>query len=293
MVLPAYISRNGVLVSPAEACVSVLTPALYGAYGVYESMQVVGGAPFEEAGHLRRLARSAEILALPLPADLVTFHRWIADVLAANGAPACTLRLFVVGPENGGEAIAYIWPQPLSVYPQEYYTEGVQAITFEGCRYLAPAKSLNSLASFMAQRAARAAGVHEAFLHSEGFLTEGSNSNLFAVIDGGVSTPPASTVLSGVTRDLVITLAVANGVHLCEESLPIAEMSRWEECFITSTSRHILPVTMVDGQPVGAGVVGPVTRRLTALFEAYFAATTQTLDAGSKDGIFLGPRALC
>ena len=289
MVLPVYISRNGALVSPAEACVSVLTPALYGAYGVYESMQVVGGAPFEEAGHLKRLARSAEILALPLPTDLVTFHRWIAEVLAANGAPACTLRLFVVGPENGGEAIAYIWPQPLSVYPQEYYTEGVPAITFEGCRYLAPAKSLNSLASFMAQRAARAAGVHEGLLHRESFLTEGSNSNLFAVIGGVVLTPPAPTVLSGVTRDLVMALAAANGVPLREETLALAEMARWEECFITSTSRHIMPVTLVDAKPVGLGVVGPMTRRLMALFEAYFEATAQTAGVGSREGVLLSP----
>ena len=54
---------------------------------------------------------------MPLPADLVTFQRWIADTLAANGAPACTLRIFVVGPENGGEAIAFLWPQPLPEYP--------------------------------------------------------------------------------------------------------------------------------------------------------------------------------
>ena len=162
MALPVYVSRNGVLVSPSEACVSVLTPALYGAYGVYESMQVIGGVPFEEAAHLRRLARSAEILDLPLPADLVTFQRWIAATLAANGAPACTLRLFVVGPESGGEAIAYIWPQPLPVYPPTYYALGASALTFEGCRYLPQAKSLNSLVSFLAQRAARSAGVHEA-----------------------------------------------------------------------------------------------------------------------------------
>jgi branched-subunit amino acid aminotransferase/4-amino-4-deoxychorismate lyase len=276
MVLPVYISRNGVLVSPAEASVSVLTPALYGAYGVYESMKVVGGVPFEEAGHLRRLARSAEILALPLPADSETLHRWILEVLAANAAPVCTLRLVVVGPENGGEAIAYIWPQPLPVYPQEYYAQGVTAITFEGCRYLPQAKSLNSLASFLALRAARTTGVHEGLLHREGCLTEGANSNLFAVVDGVVLTPPAQTVLSGVTRDLVITLATTNGVALRETPLPMAEMARWEECFITSTSRHVMPVTMVDAKPVGAGLVGPVTRRLMALFEVYCGDTVRT-----------------
>jgi branched-subunit amino acid aminotransferase/4-amino-4-deoxychorismate lyase len=282
MVLPVYISRNGVLVSPAEACVSVLTPALYGAYGVYESMKVVDGVPFEEAGHLRRLVRSADILALPLPTGLGTFHRWIAEVLAANDAPTCTLRLFVVGSENGGEAIAYIWPQPLTVYPQQYYAQGAPAITFEGCRYLPQAKSLNSLVSFLAQRAARAAGAHEGLLHREGFLTEGSSSNLFAVVDGVVLTPPVEMVLSGVTRDLVVTLAGADRISLCEGPLPLAELARWDECFITSSSRHVMPITMVDGKPVGAGVVGPVTRQLMALFEAYFADTVQAAGAGSS-----------
>ncbi len=156
MDLPVYISRNGVLIPPAEARISVLTPTLYGAYGVYESMQVVDGAPFEVAAHLRRLARSAEILGLPLPADRVTFQRWITEVLAANDALTCTLRLFVVGPENGRETVAFIWPQPPPVYPQAYYALGATAITFEGYRYLPQAKSLNSLVSFLAQRTARA-----------------------------------------------------------------------------------------------------------------------------------------
>jgi D-alanine transaminase len=274
MGLPVYISRNGVLVSPPEANVSVLTPALYGAYGVYESMQVMAGAAFEEAAHLRRLARSAEILGSPLPADLGTFHRWIVETLAANGAPACTLRLFVVGPEDGGEAIAYIWPQPLPVYPHDYYALGATAITFEGCRYLPQAKSLNSLVSFLAQRAARAAGVHEALLCRDRLLTEGSNSNLFAVLDGVVLTSPAQTVLSGVTRDIVIALAQANAMPLLEIALATAEMSCWDECFITSTSRHVMPITAIDGEPIGNGRVGPITRRLIELFASYFAERT-------------------
>lgn len=282
MALPVCISRNGVLAPPAEACVSVLTPALYGAYGVYESMQVTGGVPFEEAAHLRRLARSADLLGLPLPADLATFRRWIAATLVANGAQACTLRLFVVGPESGGEASAYIWPQPVPVYPQEYYALGATALTFEGCRYLPQAKSLNSLVSFLAQRAARSAGVHEALLYSAGHLTEGSNSNLFAVVDGIVLTPPAHSVLSGVTRDIVVALATADGIPLRESPLTITGRSWWEECFITSTSRHIMPVTVVDGTPVSHGVVGPVTHRLMALFETYFADAVRPASAGDR-----------
>jgi branched-subunit amino acid aminotransferase/4-amino-4-deoxychorismate lyase len=181
MARPPFVSRNGVLISPGEASVSVFNPAIYGAYGVYESMQVVEGAVFEQEAHLRRLARSAAILQLPLPAELPEIGAWIDAVVVEAGVPDCTLRLFVVGPDNGGAACVYTWPQPPTRYPAGYYRDGVTAITFEAQRYLPQAKSLNSLASFMAQRGARAAGVHEAFLHHGGRITEGSNSNVFAV----------------------------------------------------------------------------------------------------------------
>lgn len=271
MALPVYVSRNGVLIAPSEARVSVFNPALFGAYGVYESLQVVNGVAFELMAHLRRLAHSAGSIGLPLPTDLDTMAAWCRAVLVANQAAHCTLRLFVVGAETGDESTAFIWPQAAPVYPREYYTHGAAVITYEARRYLPQAKSLNTLASFLAQRQARAAGVHEGLLHHDGQLTEGSNSNLFAVIDGEVLTPPAHAVLSGVTRDLVIALAARHNVPLREASLALADLPRWQECFITSTSRHVMPVTQVDGRPVGAGAVGPLTRRLAVLFEDYFA----------------------
>lgn len=272
MALPIYVSRNGALVAPSGACVSVFNPALYGAYGVYESLQVINGVAFELEAHLRRLDHSAQIIGLPLPADTDTLAAWCREALAANQAPACILRIFIVGADQNDHGIAYIWPQAAAVHPPEYYAHGADVITFEAARYLPQAKSLNSLASFLAQRQARAAGVHESLLHHGGQLTEGSNSNLFAVLDGEVLTPPAHEVLSGVTRDLVIMLAAQYGVPLREASLALADLPRWEECFITSTSRHVMPVTRVDGRPTGAGVVGPLTRHLAALFEEYFTA---------------------
>lgn len=274
MPLPIYVSRNGVLISPAQAAVSVFNPALYGAFGVYESLQVVNGRAFEQTAHLSRLAHSAEIIGLPLPADLSTVHRWIAQVLAANEAGDCTLRLFVVGADQASEITAYLWPQPPTRYPAHYYTQGASTITFEAQRFLPEAKSLNTLASHLAQRAARAAGVHEGLLHHDGFLTEGASSNLFAVVGDEVLTPSARQVLSGVTRDLVIDLARREGIAVRELALPLTDRPQWTECFITSTSRHVMPVTIIDGKPVGDGQVGPLTARLHALFERYFAVHT-------------------
>jgi branched-subunit amino acid aminotransferase/4-amino-4-deoxychorismate lyase len=275
MARPPFVSRNGVLISPADASVSIFNPAIYGAYGVYESMQVAEGVVFEQEAHLRRLAQSAAILEFPLPAELPTIDRWIDTVVSEAAVPECTVRLFVIGPDNGGAACAYIWPQPPTRYPVSYYRDGVNAVTFEAQRYLPRAKSLNSLASFMAQRAARAAGVHEAFLHHGGRITEGSNSNVFALAHGEILTAPESEALSGVTRDVVIGLAREHDIPLREGALRLEEMASWEECFITSTSRHIMPVTEIDSRPVGGGAVGPVTTRLHALFEGYFAARVQ------------------
>ena len=160
--------------------------------------------------------------------------------------------------------------------------QGAPAITFEGYRYLPQAKSLNSLVSFLAQRAARAAGVHEALLHHDGFLTEGASSNLFAVVDGGVLTPPAHRRCSPASPAISSSRSRQQTAFPCSEvPLPLADVSRWDECFITSTSRHVMPVTTVDGRPVGAGSVGPLTRRLMTLFETHFAGSVQKAATGT------------
>lgn len=272
MQLPTYVLRNGALVLPAQATISVFNPAIYGAYGVYESMQVVNGVVFAQALHLQRLARSAGLLGLRLPADCATLERWIADVLRANAATEATLRLFAVGGDDDAEGVLFIWPQPPTRFPARFYTEGATAITFAGERYLPQAKSLNTLVTYLARRQAQAAAAHEALLHHDGYLTEGSNSNLFAVVDGEVWTPPADQVLAGVTRDLLMDLAGRHGLIIREAPLALADLPRWQECFITSTSRHVMPITAVDGRPVGDGRVGPLTQRLAAIFEAYFRA---------------------
>jgi branched-subunit amino acid aminotransferase/4-amino-4-deoxychorismate lyase len=102
-------------------------------------------------------------------------------------------------------------------------------------------------------------------------------------VDGRVLTPPAPAVLSGVTRDLVIALAAANGIFVSEALLPLAEVARWDESFITSSNRHVMPITTVDGRPVGAGSVGPVTRQLIALFETHFAGSVQKAATGAAE----------
>jgi D-alanine transaminase len=145
----------------------------------------------------------------------------------------------------------------------------VQLITVEGVRYLPQAKSLNTLLNFLARREASDRGAHEALLHRAGLVTEGASSNFFIVQNGRLVTAPAEMVLPGVTRALVLDLAREASIPVEERSIRLHEMGDWDEAFITSTSRKVLPVTRLDGGSIGNGRVGPLTGRLIGIFETY------------------------
>lgn len=273
MNLPQLVSRSGRLILPAEATISIFNPVIYGAFGVYESIQLCQGAIFRLEDHLERLAESACAIDLKLPADLGTIARWTHEVIAANRCQDALLRLFALGPnpENGPEV--FIWPEPPRVFPPELFQRGVGAVTYHGERALPNAKSLNTLVNHMAKTRALAAGEHEGLLvNRHDCLTEGSSSNLFAVQAGVLLTAPAADVLAGVTEQEVLQLAGQLQIPVLRRPLPLAECQQWDEAFLTSTSRHVLPLVRIDGQPIGDGRPGPITRRLHAAFEAHFLA---------------------
>ncbi|MCD6288916.1 MAG: aminotransferase class IV, partial [Anaerolineae bacterium] len=268
--LPVYVCRNGDLIPADQARVSIFNPALYTAFGVYESIQCENEVIFHLDDHLERLARSARLLDMPLPADLGTMAAWMPPLLRANHTSTCLIRLYVLGPNGHEPALAFAWPEAPRVYSRSLYEVGASAIVFHGARALPQAKSLNTLVNFLARRQAQAAGAHEGLLAHGGYVYEGSSSNLFAVRDGCILTPPEETVLSGLTREIVLRLAREEGIPVSSELLPEDEIHSWDEAFITSTSRHVMPLVRVDGQPIGSGRVGSITRRLMEAFEAYY-----------------------
>ena len=135
------------------------------------------------------------------------------------------------------------------------------------------AKTGSHLGQVLALGRATARGAHEALMvDARGNVTEGVSSNLFAVMEGALVTPPLAMVLEGVTRGRVMALARKAGLRVEERSLTPAELARADELFLTSTLREILPVTTLDGREVGNGRVGPVTSRLRALFRGEIAA---------------------
>ncbi len=264
------VSRNGKLLPLASAQVPLFTPVLLHAFGVYESIQVSNGVPFHLNAHLRRLEHSAQYIALPLPASLTEIAGWVQVFLARQPLPDCLLRIIVTGPTATTGSTCWLRAERLPEYPPRYWTLGADAITFTAVRPLPQAKTLNTLTNYLAQRAAHQAGCHEGLLVHGGKVWEGGSSNLLVVQDDQLLTPPSSDILSGETRECVLTLAADLGILTQEMPLSLAERSRWTEAFLTSTSRHVMPLTKIDQQPVGTGRVGPVTLRLHDAFEAYF-----------------------
>jgi branched-chain amino acid aminotransferase len=294
--VPALVNIDGVLVPPAEAKVSVFDRGFLYGDSVYEVVRTYGGIPFALEAHLRRLDHSAERIGLSLPWDARRTAAEVARTLAAargedpaepDAAPWNVgeryLRLIMtrgageigLDPALAVDPKAILIVRPLRGPPLAAYRDGVEACVVR-VEHVSPravdatAKTGNYLSHVLAVREARAAGAYEAFmLDREGFVTEGTTSNVFAVLRGEVVTPPlAAGILEGVTRGLVLGLAHDMGLAAREQPMRPEDLESAEEIFITSTVREIVPVTRLGERAVGDGRAGRLTGRLHAAFRA-------------------------
>ncbi len=294
--MPSMVNIDGALVPPGEARISVFDRGFLYGDSVYEVVRTYRGRPFELPAHLRRLAHSAERIGLGLPWDARRTEAELGRTLeAARGedppdpgaAPWNSGERYarIVMTRGAGEigldpalAVdpkAIVIVQPLHAPPLAAYREGVK-VCVVGVEHVPPravdptAKTGNYLSHVLALREARAQGAHEALmLDRDGFVTEGTTCNVFAVRAGAVLTPPLGAgILEGVTRGIVLGLARELGAPAREEPLRPRHLEEAEEIFVTSTAREVLPVTRLGGRPVGGGRPGPVTSRLHAAYRA-------------------------
>jgi branched-chain amino acid aminotransferase len=240
---------------------------------------------------LDRLARSAERIYLRLPPrDEIV--RAVRDTLAAAENPESRVRIIVtrgdgtvdLDPAAAGQPRLVVIVQPLGEPSPEVYEKGAEAeivsVTRNSPRAIDPAvKSGNYLNNVMAMGEARRRrpSAHEAILcAANGSVAEGATSNVFAVVDGQIRTPALEVgILDGVTRGKVLTLARTNSIMCHEVSfMSPDELRQSDEVFLTSSVRSVLPVTRVDGQVLGDGKPGVVSRRLMVLYRQLVEAQT-------------------
>lgn len=271
---------NGSLVPRDQAMVSVDDRGFLFGDGIYEVTPAYGGAFFRLDSHFDRMRRGLAALRIDFdPGQLADVH---ASLLAANGLERAPLSYVYVQVTRGVAPRAHAFPTtPVrpTVYAfarefarpaREVWEKGFAAVTVPDRRWArADIKSIALLPNCLALQAAVEAGATDALLVRDGVAIEGAHNNFFAVVDGVVTTHPATNqILHGIAREFVLELA--RDLHLPVEERPIQieELARAQEAFFTGTTTEVRPTVKVDGRPIGDGRVGPVARRL---FEAYVA----------------------
>lgn len=291
-----WIWHNGKLVPWAEARVHVLAHALHYGSSVFEGIRVYathrGPAIFRLQAHTRRLLESAKIHRIDVSWSAEQINAACREVVLRNGLtkgayirpivyrgygevglappPGHPVEMAIAAwewgaylgagaLENGVDVCVSSW--------QRVAPNTIPALAKAGGNYLS-----STLVSLEAKQRGFAEGIA---LSTDGTISEGAGENVFLVRDGVIFTPPsAASILTGITRDSVITLARQVGIEVVERSLPREMLYIADEFFLTGTAAEITPVRSVDRIPVGSGQRGPITERLQQAFFGLFDGRT-------------------
>ncbi len=238
--------------------------------GLFETMRADGGRVRCLDAHVARLARGAERLGMPLPPPDHCIRR-LADAtsrLPVHSGP-WRLRWLLGRSLREGESVRWLLAEPLPASFDRQVGRGLRVVSLQGfgpppVPALQGLKTLSFLLPRMALREALRQGGQEALrLDAQGRVREAATANVFVVRDGTLWTPPLDGgVLPGVTRTWVLGRARRWGLRVRERALSIDAVQGAEEVFLTSAVRGMAPVVCIDGEPVGSGRPGPLTRRL-------------------------------
>ncbi len=258
---------------------------LYG-YGLFETMRAYNGHIFRLDSHLTRLRCSAESISLTY--SILTTEQGkqslkaaCVETLEANKLKDARLRLTVsagegdMTPDPGtcSSPTILITVGNLAPLPPEKYETGFRAVLSSLRRNsqspLSRLKSTCYMENILARMAARAVGCDEAiFLNEQGYLAEGSTTNVFLVSNGELITPSFETgVLPGITREVVLEIVRTLNIKTTEKAVELNELVEAKEAFVTNSILELMPLTLFEGKPIGTGKPGHLTKELLAAYK--------------------------
>ena len=248
--------------------------------GAYEVMPVYGGRPFRLAAHCARLTRSLAAIQMEDPRSATEWRALLRKLIEKNGgADQCLYWQVTRGAERGRNhaplpkirRTVFAFSAPLVLPTAAVRERGIACITTADTRWArCDIKSTALLANVLLRELSVAANAAETILLRNGHLTEGSSSAVHIVKDGQLVTPEQSVeILPGTTRSVVEELATRAGIVHRASPVSEAHVRAADEIWLSSAAREIVPVTILDGAPVGSGQPGPVWRRLYAELQQY------------------------
>ena len=276
----AYV--NGRYLPHASAGVHIEDRALQLGDGIYEVFNVLDGQPTDEEAHLDRMERSLRELGMPMPMGRAALKLVTREMIARNRMANGFLYLQVtrgavkrdhIPPPDGPRPTLIMTMRAQDMAGlQQRLEKGIAVSTQPDIRWgRRDIKTVNLLPNLMAKQAARKAGAFEAWLVDEdGYVTEGSSTNAWIVDQDGtiITRDLTNAILPGVTRRVMLEAAGEAQMKVMERKFTVAEAKAAREAFISSATGAAVPVVAIDGQRIGNGTPGALTRRLRDLYAA-------------------------
>jgi D-alanine transaminase len=282
MCLPS-VFLNGKFMPLEDAHISPLDRGFIFGDGVYEVIPFYDGKALRLGEHLQRLQRSLNELDIvnPYPVDLWEAH--IGSLVQRNGGGNIAVYIQVTrgvakrdfAPLKGLTQTVFMMANPLPTPKREVYERGISCVSLDDNRWLrCHIKSIALLGAVMLKNESNIEGADEAMLFRDGYLTESSASNIAAVKSGIILCPPLDNlILPGITYELMIELARKAGIPLEVRRVSRREVKKADELWILSSTKEVVPITTLDGEPVGhgdnAGKPGPLFAKMYELFQIY------------------------
>jgi branched-chain amino acid aminotransferase len=285
LAMSVQIYIDGAYIAKEDAKISVFDHGYLYGDGVFEGIRAYNGKVFKMHEHLERLYESAHHILLDIPISQDEMAAAMMETLRKNNLSDAYIRIVVsrgvgdlgLDPRKCSRATVVIIADHISLFPQEHYDHGLEVITSATRQrshdtFEPRIKSLNYLNNILVKLEAAQAGAMEAImLDSQGYVVEGSGSNIFIVDKKGrLLTPPVYIgILEGVTRNTVIELAREDGMIVEEQPFTRHDLYVAAECFLTGTAAELIPVITVDRRSVGDGKPGKLTKLLMEKFHIY------------------------
>lgn len=270
---------NGQFLPLEDAKISVMDRGFLFGDGVYEVIPVYSRRPFRLHQHLARLQDSLDGIRLANPHRAEEWEALILAIIEREESEDQGIYLQVTrgpGPRDHAfptevQPSVFILPLVLKTPPQALVETGAAAITAADNRWLrCDLKATSLLPNVLLRQLSVEADCAETLLLRDGFLSEGSASNVMIVKDGIIAAPPNSNLmLPGVTYDVVLELARQHGFAHQVRPITEAELRAADEVWVTSSTKEVLAITRLDGQVVGSGRPGPVFQRMYAAYQDY------------------------
>lgn len=267
---------NGQYLPLCDAKISVMDRGFLFGDGIYEVIPSYSGLLFHFQEHMERLENSLSSIRLANPHDRTQWLDILTPLLDASLDQSVYLQITRgVAPKRDHAFPENITPTVFAmcsnIVPFADLNLGVKAISIDDSRWeLCNVKATTLLANILLRQQALEKGCAEAILVKDGYVTEGAASNIFAVIEGILITPPKGhEILPGITRDVILDIAKKNNIPYSEDIISLDALKTASEIWLTSSTREIIPIVQLDTEMISNGKPGPVWQTMNRLFQAY------------------------